>query len=343
MATMTGRQRYFAMLEGAECDFVPRLPILMRYAAERAGADYGSFTADYRVLTRANAACAAEFGIDQMNTMSDPYREATGFGAVCHHEPEAGARIAEPPLAGGELTARRLAALPHPDPLATPRMRDRISAVEAYAAEHGGGYSVMGWVEGPAAEAADLRGVQEFFMDLLDEPELVGELMDRCNETALGFAQAQLDAGADTIGIGDAVASQVSPAVYGALILPREKWLVSAIKEYRPEAKVRLHICGDITHLLPGIATLGVDIVDIDHMVDMAAARRALGRRVALAGNIDPVAGVLRGTPGEIRRHVEATYALVGNPFMVNAGCEIPSGTPPENLSALCQPLPWQP
>jgi uroporphyrinogen-III decarboxylase len=31
----------------------------------------------------------------------------------------------------------------------------------------------------------------------------------------------------------------------------------------------------------------------------------------------------------------------VGNPYMVNAGCEIPSGTPEENLSALCDPIPY--
>jgi uroporphyrinogen-III decarboxylase len=108
-------------------------------------------------------------------------------------------------------------------------------------------------------------------------------------------------------------------------------------------ALVRLHICGDITHLLPGIADLGIDIADVDHMVDMVQARRVLGERVALTGNIDPAGGVLFGEPAAIRRAVLRTYAEVGNPYMVNAGCEIPPGTPAANLRALCEPVPYRP
>ncbi len=102
---------------------------------------------------------------------------------------------------------------------------------------------------------------------------------------------------------------------------------------------VKLHICGDITHLLPGIATLGIDIIDIDHMVDMAETRRILGGDVTLTGNIDPAGGVLYGKPDRIRETMRETYRTVGNPYLVNAGCEIPSGTPNENLKALCEPI----
>jgi uroporphyrinogen-III decarboxylase len=106
---------------------------------------------------------------------------------------------------------------------------------------------------------------------------------------------------------------------------------------------VRLHICGNTTHLLPGVADLGADIVDLDHMVDMAGARRALGERVTLAGNIDPAAVLRSRSPQAIRETMARTYAEVGNPYMVAAGCEIPSGTPPENLRALCEPIPYRP
>jgi len=337
--TGSGLERYQNMLAGKPCDFVPRIPILMRYAAEHIGSNYGALTASHRVLVRANQQCAADFGIDQLSAISDPYRETQGFGATILHEPATGARIEKPPLAGVELDATALASLPRPDPMRTPRMFDRIEAIRLYAAQNAATHTILGWVEGPAAEAADIRGVESFFMDLLLEPERTGGLMDICLETAIAFAAAQIAAGADTIGIGDAVASQVSAAAYEEHIQPREKKLIDAI--HRQNAKVRLHICGNITHLLPGIANLGVDILDVDHMVDMRTARAAVGRAVTLSGNIDPVAGVLRGTPETIRRHMRETYAQVGNPYAVNAGCEIPSGTPPENLRALCEPIPW--
>jgi uroporphyrinogen-III decarboxylase len=72
-------------------------------------------------------------------------------------------------------------------------------------------------------------------------------------------------------------------------------------------------------------------------MVDLALVREKVGPRVALAGNIDPVTGIMRGTPAGIRERVRRDYGLVGNPFLVNAGCEVPPGTPVENLRALCE------
>ena len=330
---MTPRERYLAVLGGSQPDIVPRLPILMQFAAEHIGSNYRAFASDYRVLVTAGLHCAEEFGIDQLSAISDPYRETAGFGAPLEFPCNAGPICLKPPLEDDP----DLAKLPHPDPLTAPRMRDRIDAVREFRARAGDHYSIMGWVEGPAAEAADLRGLSNFFVDLLDDEPYARAVMARCVETAVAFARAQVAAGADTIGVGDAVASQVSAAVYESLILPFEQQLVTAL--HAMGVFVRLHICGNITHLLPGIATLGVDIVDLDHPVDLAHARRVLGPRPVIAGNVDPVAGVMRGSPASIRRAVAQCHAAAGARFMVNAGCEIPARTPVENLLALCTPI----
>lgn len=331
---MNSLERYLATMEGRPADHLARLPILMQFAAEHIGSSYGAFASDYRVLTEANIACAREFGIDQMNTMSDPYRETQGYGAKIIYERDMVPRCEKHPLEDdpdlGQLT--------RPDPLKAQRMRDRIDAVRTYHEHVGGEFSIMGWVEGPAAEATDLRRMDNFFMDLMDESGYAGELMDLCVEVALDFARPQVEAGADTIGIGDAAASQVSRDVYEELILPRERRLVRGLKEMG--AKIRMHICGNITHLLPGLATLELDVLDVDHMVDLRTVREAVGPRTVIAGNLDPVAAVLRSTPDAIRQAVRDCHARAGNPFMVNAGCEIPSRTPAQNLLALCEPIP---
>lgn len=334
---MNSLDRYLATIDGNRTDILPRLPILMQFAAEHIGSNYAAFASDYRVLTEANLVCAREFGIDQMNTMSDPYRETQGYGARIIYERDMVPRCEKHPLED-DLDHSKLI---RPDPMSAERMRDRIEAVRAYRDQVGGEYSIMGWVEGPAAEAADLRRLDNFFMDLIDDETRVGRLMDLCVDVAVEFARRQVDVGADTIGIGDAAASQVSCELYEALILPRERRLVNAIKSMG--AKVRLHICGNITHLLPGIATLGIDVLDVDHMVDLRDVRKAVGSHTVIAGNLDPVAAVMRSTPEAIRRSVLDCYAQAGNPFMVNAGCEIPSGTAPANLLALCEPIPYRP
>jgi MtaA/CmuA family methyltransferase len=327
------RERYLAVLEGGRPDVLPRMPILMQFAAEHIGSHYGAFASDHRVLVEANLRCAEDFGIDQLSAISDPYRETAGFGAPIEFPRDGVPICVRPPLEDDPDLAR----LPRPDPMAAPRMRDRIDAVSAMKARSGGRHSVMGWVEGPAAEAADLRGVSNFFVDLIDDPAYAGALMARCVDTAIDFAAAQVEAGADTIGIGDAVASQVSAKLYESLVLPHEKRLVAAVHGMR--ARVRLHICGNIRHLLPGIAGLAPDIVDIDHMVSLAEARRLLGPTTVLAGNVDPVGCVMRGTPESVAAAVLRCRDEAGAPFMVAAGCEIPASTPPANLAALCRPV----
>lgn len=330
---MTGKERYVGMMRGERVDFIPRVPILMQFAADYIGSNYGAFASDYRVLVEANLRCAGDFGMDQVSAISDPYRETQGFGAEIEYQLDAVPRCLQPPLED----MRDLASLPDPDPEVADRMRDRLEAVREFKRNAGDRYSILGWVEGPAAEAADLRGVTNFLMDTVDDEGFVGELMDRCLDVAIRFARAQIEAGADTVGIGDAIASQCSPDLYERLVLPRERRLVDAIRQAGGWAK--LHICGNITHLLPGIGELEPDILDVDHMVDMAAVRRAVGDGVVITGNLDPVGAVYEGSPADIEAAVRRVFETVGLPYMVNAGCEIPSGTPNENLKALCSPL----
>ena len=332
---MTGYERYRGVLEGRAVDHLPRTPILMQYAAEYIGSDYAAFASDYACLVRANVACAERFGIDQLSCISDPYRETHGFGGQITYIPDGPPHCTHP-----LLDSKDLSILYEPDPLQAERMLDRVKAPWAYKQQYGERYSILGWVEGPAAQAADLRDLMPFMIDVIDDEPFACALMDRCVEVGIAFARAQIDAGADTIGIGDAIASQVSPDTYEKLIQPRQKKMVSAIHD--AGALVKLHICGDITHLLAGIADLGVDILDVDHMVSVTAVRKAVGHRVTMTGNIDPVSGVLQGTPASIQQAIQRIYDAVGNPYMINAGCEIPAGTPEENLMALCEPIAYQ-
>lgn len=331
--TMNSLERYKGMLLGTAVDIVPRTPILMQFAAEYIGADYAGFASDHRILVKANEECAKDFGFDQLSCISDPYRETHGFGSRIEFVPDGPPRSTHP-----LQDTKDLSVLIKPDPIRSERMKDRIDAARLYRKRHGSEYSILGWIEGPAAEAADLRTPINFLMDVMDDEAFACQLMDLCLEVGIAFARAQVEAGADTVGIGDAIASQLSPDLYERLVQPRQKRLVKAIREMG--AYTKLHICGNITHLLPGIADLNVDILDVDHMVTLSTVRKAVGRRVAIAGNVDPVSAIQRGTPASIKTAIRKAYAEAGNPYLVNAGCEIPAGTPPANLKALCQAIP---
>jgi MtaA/CmuA family methyltransferase len=195
----------------------------------------------------------------------------------------------------------------------------------------------MGWVEGGLAEAADLRGVGQLLVDLYDRPAWVAELVQFCTEMAIAFARAQIEAGADIIGAGDAICSQISPQMYRQFALPCEQRIFAAIREMG--AVGRLHICGNTTRMLPDMARSGAAIIDLDWMVDWGLAASLFGDEVAPCGNVDPVGAMLQGSPKDVRKAVLHCVRTGGPRSFIMAGCEIPDGTPGENLLALAQAL----
>ena len=329
---MTPKERVFARLAGKTVDRIPNFNILMAFAARYIGRPMDEFCTDYRVLTEANLRCAEMFGIDILSTMSDPYRETADFGANISFSydslPVCKPMIREP------SDIKKLKAFRIEDSV---RMLNAVRAIELYKREAGGRYPILGWVEGCAAESSDLMGLTDYSMAFYDEPEMVRELMDICLESAINCIKPQIDAGADIIGVGDAVASVLGPDIYREWILPYERKLFSEIK--RCGAVGRLHICGNIAPLLDDLKDCGADIVDVDWMVDFKTAGEKLAGHAVVCGNFDPVTVVRNGTPQLIKDAVNQCADVGGDRCIIMAGCEIPRDTPHENLLAIHRAL----
>jgi uroporphyrinogen-III decarboxylase len=97
-------------------------------------------------------------------------------------------------------------------------------------------------------------------------------------------------------------------------------------------ARTRLHICGRTRRLLPLLADLAVDILDLDWMVPIEEARAACGPDQVLLGNIDPVALLRNGAPADVRDGIRRCHAAAGRRYVVAAGCEVVRDTPLRNL-----------
>ncbi|QGP90841.1 Uroporphyrinogen decarboxylase [Neomoorella glycerini] len=328
---MNAYQRVMGLLDGKEIDRLPVAPILMAFAAHYYGKTYRDYYLDYRVLVESYLRSWRDFDFDMVMVISDPFRETEGFGTQFEY-PEEGVPVMREHLL---KKLEEMVNLKEPDPRTARRMRDRLQAIEYFRREIGSEVPIVGWVEGPFAEAADLRGVQELMLDLMDAPEMVKELLEITLRAGLNFAREQVRAGADLIGIGDAAASLVSPLMYEEVVLPYEQRLIEGI--HAAGAKVKLHICGNTTNLLPFMAQTGADIIDLDWMVDLKLAREHFGDKICICGNVDPVAVLLQGRPEEIRRAAYQCIQDAGHPFILSPGCEVPAATPPENLLALCR------
>lgn len=328
---MNGKQRVLSLIDTGTADCLPFMPITMMFAADHAGVTYGEYASDHRVLVAAQLRIAKDYDFDFVSCISDPAREASDCGATVRY-------FDDQPPALDEADAlladkARLSSLVLPDPLGNGRMHDRVRAVELFKKHAGDDKLIEGWVEGPCAEAADLRGINTLMMDLYEDPEFVRRLFDFVLEMELRFGYAQIDAGADIIGIGDAAASLIGPDLYNQFVWPAEKRLVDGLKARG--ARVRLHICGNTTPILEAMGRLGCDIVDLDWQASIADARATMGPHQVLLGNIDPVRALKSGTPESVLNAVCDCHADAGPRYIVGAGCEVPRGTPVENIQAM--------
>ena len=330
---MTPRQRVLAMIQGKPVDRLPLMAITMMLAAEQIGRKYGEYALDHRIMVEAQIRTAEKFGLDYVSGISDPAREAADLGAKIRYFDNQPPAIDESCAFLHDKTV--LAHLEAPDPAATRRMSDRIQAMALFKERVGRRYVIEGWVEGPCAQGADLRGINTLMLDFFDDPPFVRDLFAFAVGLEYRFAARQVEAGADIIGIGDAVASLVGPQIYEEFVWPYEKGLIDRI--HALGVPVRLHICGNIRKSLAKIGQLGCEIVDIDFPVPMEDARREMGPQQVLLGNIDPVRILKEGTPDVVRAALAACHKAAGPKYILGAGCEVPRGTPEANFLAMAE------
>lgn len=325
----TKKQLFDELLKGEIPSPILFSPILMHFAARFGGTTYAKFASDYKTLVSCNIRAMEYFDTDIVGLISDPYRETSAFGAKVSFPDEAVPRC-ETILVKSYEDVQKLV---NPSVYKSERTMDRIKGAELFQKELKGTVPVFGWIEGPLAEACDLAGVSEMLIQIMVDTDFANLLLDKCTITAKDFALAQIFAGCDIIGMGDAICSQIDKLTYDTYVKNRHKEIIDFI--HKSGGKVKLHICGDITHLLPSIAELGVDILDLDYAVDMAYARQITGPETILCGNINPVF-IQDLTYEEIEVKVrEMIKSMEGQKYILSAGCEITVNTPYDNLLAM--------
>jgi uroporphyrinogen decarboxylase len=327
---MTPKERIYAILRGGSYDRPAVTPIFMAWSANFIGHTYRDYYLDGDVLVQAQLAVIRAFNLDQISAISDPWREASAYGMEFEY-PENGVGKPKDVLIKTQDDISKVKPL---DIENAERTSQRIESVRKMAVEVGQTHSVSGWVEGPMAEYADLRGVERTFLDLIDKPEMFIKAGQVIIQNAIAFAAAQVRAGADMIGIGDAAASLIAPNMYKEFVLPLEQKLIAVVHE--AGAAVKLHICGNIKNHISYMAQSGADIIDVDWMVPLAKARELVGPEVTLCGNFNPAGVLFEGSPQDVADAARQCLKAGGDKFILMPGCEVPPHTPEQNIRAFC-------
>ena len=334
---ITSLQRVRNTLAGEPVDHLAAQPMLMMFAAKHAGMAFIDYTRDGRKMAEAQLKVAEDFEVDCLLTCSDPAREVidiAGAGSVDWFTDQ-GPVINEGRAALADKS--RLRQFKLPDPWGGGRMHDRVRAIEFMRRRTGPGLSIVGWVEGPLALAAELRGLNTIMIDFTDDPAFVRDLFDFTAQVAVRYAPAQIAAGADTIGMSDAAASMIGPDLYAEFLYPAQRRVFEFLKDHHPNVIRRQHMCGNTTALAAKMRELPVDIYEIDFPADLPQVRRQLGDNRVICGNVSTITDLLEGSPDTVYEACRRCHEICGRFHLVGGGCEVSPLTPPENLRAMVQ------
>jgi uroporphyrinogen decarboxylase len=190
--------------------------------------------------------------------------------------------------------------------------------------------------------AADLRKLDRFLMDMLDNPQLAHALLEMTCDFAIRLATNAIASGADVIVVGDDVAFRtglmLSPALFREFLLPHFQRFVDSV--HAAGALCIKHSDGNIWKIMDMIASSGVNGINPLEPIagmDIGKVKRIYGDRLCLLGNIDCGELLCRGTPEQVAQTVRDTIrvAAPGGGYILSSSNSIHSAVKPENYSAM--------
>jgi len=223
-----------------------------------------------------------------------------------------------------------------PDPRRHGRMPEKLRAIRFLRERYGDRVLVEGSCAGPYSSVGLLFGLDETMMLLATDPVLLADACDFFVELQSRYIQAQIEAGAHAIWLGDcnAFSGMISLEQYRRFAVPACRRLIQKAHEHG--ALVHLHNSEISLPYLLAEAELGADIINCGPAADMAEVRKALEGRVCVSGNLDPIEALLRGTPDEVAAETERLVRTCRGPgYLFCTGEMNPRDVPLENMQAM--------
>ncbi|MBP7202832.1 MAG: uroporphyrinogen decarboxylase [Propionivibrio sp.] len=189
-------------------------------------------------------------------------------------------------------------------------------------------------VEG--GSSSDYRRIKTM---LYDRPDLLHRILTVTTDAVIAYLNAQIESGAQAVMIFDSWGGALSAAAYQEFSLAYMQRIVAGlIKEKDGERIPSIVFTKGGGLWLESIAGIGCDAIGLDWTIDIGEARRRVGDRVALQGNLDP--NVLFASPERIAAEAKKVLDAYGpgeTGHVFNLGHGISQYTPPEHVSALVE------
>ena len=318
----------------AKSDTHRGLPILSFPAAQKLGVTVEQLVKDSQLQAQAIALIASETDTLAAVSLMDLSVEAEAFGAKVQFFTD------EVPAVVGQLVSD----LDEAEELEVPDLSAGRASVCTegirLAKECIADKPVLAGMIGPYSLAGRLMDVTEIMYVCYDEPEAVHAVLEKATQYLIQYAGAMKQAGADGIVIAEPLAGILSPDMAAEFSHPYVKKIVDAMQT--EDFAVIYHNCGNsVSHMLPGIFSIGAAAYHFGNAVDMADVMAAAPADCLCMGNVDPAAQFVQGTAESMTEATRQLLEKCGHykNFVISSGCDIPYHAKWENIHAFFNAL----
>ena len=168
-------------------------------------------------------------------------------------------------------------------------------------------------------EAWQIRGYEEFLMDLYQHPENCEYILGKLGERAMAFAVAYAKAGVDMLGTADDVANQnammFDPDLWRRYMKPVWARIIARAKEIKPDLEIFYHSDGNIAVIIPELIEIGITVLNPvqPECLDIVEVKRQYGKQLVFHGTIGTQTTMPFGSPEEVRRVVRERKEIIGS------------------------------
>jgi uroporphyrinogen decarboxylase len=187
---------------------------------------------------------------------------------------------------------------------------------------------------GPFSLAGRLFDLSDLMMAILIEPVTIHHLVEKCTIFLKQYISEFKKLGADGVIMAEPSAGMLSPAMCDEFSTSYIHSIVSLLQD--ASFMIILHNCGNTNPLLGSLQKAHSAGIHLGNQCNLETALKYLDSNIIVFGNLDPV-NILRNVNSEVVK--EQTVTVLKNTkdyanFVISSGCDIPPGTPLENIQA---------